>query len=80
MKKALETLTLFFIFQLCSDLFHFCSAKLIRTVYWLSGATHYILRTMFFPYNIFNQVIKSKPWLAEPYFYRAVAKNQFGRL
>ena len=22
----------------------------------------------------FNQVIKSKPWLAEPYFYRAVAK------
>ena len=22
----------------------------------------------------FNQVIRSKPWLAEPYFYRAVAK------
>ena len=22
----------------------------------------------------FNQVIKAKPWLAEPYFYRAVAK------
>ncbi len=22
----------------------------------------------------FNQVIRSKPWLAEPYFYRAIAK------
>ncbi len=29
---------------------------------------------MFFRLQYFNQVIKSKPWLAEPYFYRAVAK------
>ena len=28
----------------------------------------------------FNQVIKSKPWLAEPYFYRAVAKINLDEL
>ena len=25
----------------------------------------------------FNQVIRSKPWLAEPYFFRAVARRGF---
>ena len=67
MKKAI----LLFIFQLCS-LAMFAQINTDRALTIGRNALYfedYVLSIQYF-----NQVIKSKPWLAEPYFYRAVAK------
>lgn len=67
MKKAI----LLCIFHLCS-LVMFAQINTDRVLAIGRNALYfedYVLSIQYF-----NQVIKSKPWLAEPYFYRAVAK------
>ena len=67
MKKA----TLFLILQIFT-IFAFAQINTDRVLAIGRNALYfedYVLSIQYF-----NQVIKSKPWLAEPYFYRAVAK------
>lgn len=63
-------------FLLC--LFHLCSVVMfaqINTDRVLAiGRNALYFEDYVLSIQYFNQVIKSKPWLAEPYFYRAVAK------
>lgn len=67
MKKAI----LLFIFQLCSlALFAQINTDRVLTI----GRNALYFEDYVLSIQYFNQVIKSKPWLAEPYFYRAVAK------
>lgn len=67
MKKAI----LFFILQICS----FSLLAQINTDRVLAiGRNALYFEDYVLSIQYFNQVIKSKPWLAEPYFYRAVAK------
>ena len=59
-------------------IFHFCSLVVfaqINTDRVLAiGRNALYFEDYVLSIQYFNQVIKSKPWLAEPYFYRAVAK------
>lgn len=67
MKKAI----LFFILQICS----FSLLAQINTDRVLAiGRNALYFEDYVLSIQYFNQVIKAKPWLAEPYFYRAVAK------
>lgn len=67
MKKAI----LLFIFQLCSlAMFAQINTDRVLTI----GRNALYFEDYVLSIQYFNQVIKSKPWLAEPYFYRAVAK------
>ncbi len=67
MKKAI----LLFIFQLCSlAMFAQINTDRVLTI----GHNALYFEDYVLSIQYFNQVIKSKPWLAEPYFYRAVAK------
>lgn len=67
MKKAI----LLLIFQLCSlVMFAQINTDRVLTV----GRNALYFEDYVLSIQYFNQVIKSKPWLAEPYFYRAVAK------
>lgn len=63
-------------FLLC--IFHLCSVVMfaqINTDRVLAiGRNALYFEDYVLSIQYFNQVIKSKPWLAEPYFYRAVAK------
>lgn len=68
MKKAI----LLFIFQLCSlAMFAQINTDRVLTI----GRNALYFEDYVLSIQYFNQVIKSKPWLAEPYFYRAVAKS-----
>lgn len=67
MKKAV----LFFILQICSfTLFAQINTDRVLAI----GRNALYFEDYVLSIQYFNQVIKSKPWLAEPYFYRAVAK------
>ncbi|MCD7849956.1 MAG: tetratricopeptide repeat protein [Parabacteroides sp.] len=67
MKKAI----LLLIFQLCSFvMFAQINTDRVLTI----GRNALYFEDYVLSIQYFNQVIKSKPWLAEPYFYRAVAK------
>ena len=67
MKKAI----LLFIFQLCSlAMFAQINTDRVLTI----GRNALYFEDYVLSIQYFNQVIKSKPWLAVPYFYRAVAK------
>ena len=63
MKKAI----LLFIFQLCSlAMFAQINTDRVLTI----GRNALYFEDYVLSIQYFNQVIKSKPWLAEPYFYR----------
>lgn len=67
MKKAI----LFFILQICSlSLFAQINTDRVLAI----GRNALYFEDYVLSIQYFNQVIKSKPWMAEPYFYRAVAK------
>jgi tetratricopeptide (TPR) repeat protein len=67
MKKAI----LFILFQICSfSLFAQINTDRVLAI----GRNALYFEDYVLSIQYFNQVIKSKPWLAEPYFYRAVAK------
>ncbi|RHJ81912.1 tetratricopeptide repeat protein [Parabacteroides sp. AM08-6] len=67
MKKAI----LFFILHICSfSLFAQINTDRVLAI----GRNALYFEDYVLSIQYFNQVIKSKPWLAEPYFYRAVAK------
>lgn len=67
MKKIL----LLFIIQLCSiPLFAQVNTDRVLAI----GRNALYFEDYVLSIQYFNQVIRSKPWLAEPYFYRAVAK------
>lgn len=67
MKKAI----LFFILQICSlSLVAQINTDRVLAI----GRNALYFEDYVLSIQYFNQVIKAKPWLAEPYFYRAVAK------
>lgn len=69
MKKAI----LFFILQICSlSLFAQINTDRVMAI----GRNALYFEDYVLSIQYFNQVIRSKPWLAEPYFYRAIAKVQ----
>lgn len=67
MKKAI----IFIIFQLCT-ISLFAQINTDRVL--LIGRNALYFEDYVLSIQYFNQVIKAKPWMAEPYFYRAVAK------
>ena len=67
MKKAI----LFILFQICSfSLFAQINTDRVLAI----GRNALYFEDYVLSIQYFNQVIRSQPWLAEPYFYRAVAK------
>ena len=67
MKKAI----LLLLFQLCSwVMFAQINTDRVLTI----GRNALYFEDYVLSIQYFNQVIRSKPWMAEPYFYRAVAK------
>ena len=70
-KETVKRIGLFLLFQLC---ILSLPAQVNTDRVMAIGRNALYFEDYILSIQYFNQVIRAKPWLAEPYFYRAIAK------